>query len=115
MSAGIYNITIEQGATFTKTITWTDALGAPVNLSGYTARAKGRRSYNASTSLFSISTGAGIVLGGALGTIVLTITDETTAAMTPGKGVWDLEVESAGGVVTRLLEGRMTVTPEATK
>jgi hypothetical protein len=117
MSAGIYNLTVEQGATLSKVITWTDENGAAVNLTNYLARAQGRRTQGASTALFDIDNGTkgGIVLGGAAGTITLTITDEVTAVIPACRGVWDLELESPSGVVTRLLEGKLTVTAEVTR
>ena len=37
MTAGIYNATIDQGATWSVTVTYTDSNGAPINLTGYTA------------------------------------------------------------------------------
>ena len=42
MSAGQYNITIEKGTTFSKTLTVKDEAGAVVDLTGATARAKYR-------------------------------------------------------------------------
>jgi hypothetical protein len=59
---------------------------------------------------------AGITLGGAAGTITLSATATVTAALTaPFSGVYDLELVSGGGVVTRLLEGVATVSPEVTR
>ncbi len=44
------------------------------------------------------------------------ISATTTAALTaPFSGVYDLELVSAGGVVTRLLQGAATVSPEVTR
>ena len=39
----------------------------------------------------------------------------TTAALSPGKFYYDLEIESGGGVVTRLLQGVARVTPNVTR
>ena len=38
MAAGIYDIIIEQGATFTLSATWKDSAGAAINLTSYSAR-----------------------------------------------------------------------------
>jgi hypothetical protein len=46
--------------------------------------------------------------------ITLTISATSTAALTWTKGVYDLELESPGGVVTALLTGSITVTKEVT-
>jgi hypothetical protein len=57
---------------------------------------------------------AGITLGGAAGTIVVTIDADYTSKLTSGNYVYDLELTSSSNVVTRLLEGQFTVTPEVT-
>ena len=112
-----YDIVIQQGATFSLAATWRDSSSSPVDLTGYTARAQVRASYSASSALVSLtSTNGGIVLGGINGTIALTISATSTAALSaPWVGVWDLELQSGGGEVTRLLEGAVTVTPEVTR
>ena len=43
-------LTIDQGATYNNTISVTDANGAGLNLTGYTARSQMRKSYYSSTS-----------------------------------------------------------------
>jgi hypothetical protein len=58
---------------------------------------------------------AGITLGGVAGTIVINITAAQTTALTAGNYVYDLELTSGGGVVTRILEGSFVVTPEVTQ
>lgn len=115
MAAGIYDITVEQGATFTLSATWKDSTGALVNLTGYSARMQIRETYESEEVILSFtSTGGSIALGGALGTIVVTgsATDTAKIPMTPA--VYDLELES-GGVVTRLLQGKATITQEVTR
>ena len=47
MAAGLYDITIEQGATFQMNLTWKDSTGSPVNITGYTARMQVRENYEA--------------------------------------------------------------------
>lgn len=41
--AGNWTLHIEQGATFDTTLTWKNAAGTPVDLTGFTARAQGGR------------------------------------------------------------------------
>lgn len=57
---------------------------------------------------------AGITLGGTAGTIVITIDADYTSALNDGTYVYDLELTSSSGTVTRLLEGQFVVTPEVT-
>ena len=53
MAAGIYNFTIEQGATFTKNFTWLDSNNAAVNLTGWSARIQCRASIGSTATIFS--------------------------------------------------------------
>jgi hypothetical protein len=116
MSASIYNINIEQGATFTRTITWKDSANVAINLTGYTARMQIRERVESSTALVSLTHSSGITLGGAAGTVVITITaTQTDALPNMKKGVYDLELVSAGGIVTRLLQGEVVVSPQVTR
>jgi len=57
---------------------------------------------------------AGITLGGAAGTIAITIDADYTSKLDDGTYVYDLELTSSSGIVTRLLEGQFVVTPEVT-
>lgn len=115
MSAGRYDIVIEQGAGFRLAITWKDSEGKPVNLTGYTAKAQVRASHKASAALLTFTTAdASIVLGGAAGTIVLEADHEATEALARG-GVWDLKLTPPGKEPVRLLEGRAALKEASTK
>ena len=115
MPAGTYDLTVECGATFDTTFTWTTSAGSAVNLSGYTARLQIRESVDAAATLVSLTSSSGITLGGAAGTIQVVISATATAAITARTGVYDLELVSGGGVVTRLLEGSVVFVPEVTR
>lgn len=115
MAAGKRDIYIEQGATFRLNLLWKDSLGNPVNLTGYSARMQVRRAYNNPYTLLSLTSSDGtITLGGSLGTIVVDGPALLTEEMSSRVGVYDLELESADGTVTRLLEGKVTISPEVT-
>ena len=108
--------TIYQGATFRKRLTWSAPSGTPIDLTGCTARMQVRSDVGSPTALLSLTTeNDGIVLGGALGTIELYVSDEDTAAITWDGGVWDLEIVHPGGEVTRLAQGSISVSPEVTR
>jgi len=117
MAAGEHDITIEQGATFQMPITWTTGVvPTPVNLTGYTARMQVRKTYASTTAVLSLTTeNGGITLGGALGTIDILASATQTAAIAIKSGVYDLELVSGGGIVTRLLQGAVEITPEVTR
>ena len=111
-----YDLEIKQGATLSLTATWKDSSGTAVNLTGYTARLQVRATYDSSSTILSLTSASGITLGGAAGTISITASATVTAALTaPWSGVYDLELVSGGGEVTRLLEGAVTVSPEVSR
>jgi tRNA threonylcarbamoyladenosine modification (KEOPS) complex Pcc1 subunit len=114
--AGTYNITCDQGATFSRSITWTDSARNPYNITGYTARMHVRETANASSTIVTLTTSnSRITLGGTAGTITLTIAATDTANLTPGLYVYDLELVSGAGVVSRIIEGNFKVKAEVTR
>lgn len=123
MSAATYNITIEQGATFSKVITWKDSTGAGINLSGYTITGKIKRRTSEQTALATF-TATLANQGTNPGQFTLSLTASETAALPSASGptaekvllecVYDVEA-STGGTVYRLLEGIASISPEATR
>lgn len=109
------DLTCDQGATFTRVLTWLDDDGIAVNLAGYTARMQVRSDHESATVLLSLTTeNGGITLGGSAGTVTLSATATATAALESGEHVYDLELVS-GAVVTRLMQGCFVVDPEVTR
>jgi hypothetical protein len=106
---------IDQGATWEITFTYKGSNGSAIDLSIYTAALQLRTSYDAtSPSLSLTSPSGGIVLGGTAGTIAITASATDTGNLTPGEYVYDLEIKT-GTKVIRLVQGRITVTPQVTK
>lgn len=88
----------------------------PVNLTGFTARMQIRETVESTTVLHSLTTeNGGITLGGAAGTIALTISATDTAAFTFDTAVYDLEIISGSGVVTEVMSGTVTLGDEVTR
>jgi hypothetical protein len=109
------DLCIPQGATFSRVIRW-KADGVNVNLAGYTARMQIRPAAASATTTLSLTTeNSRITLGGTTGTITISISATDTAAITAGRYVYDLELVSAGGIVTRLLQGIVTVSANVTR
>lgn len=115
MPAGKTDLYVEKGATFATTLTWRDVNNNPVDLTGYTARLQIRRAAAAEDVLVGLTSGAGLTLGGAAGTIAVRIEATVTAAIPADAGVYDLELQAADGTVTRLVEGTVTFSPEVTR
>ena len=111
--AGILNITIDQGETYTNTnsVFLADGVTA-MNLTGYTVASKMRKHYT-STASHTINTT--ITSPATNGLIDSSLSATETSAITAGYYVYDLEITSSGGVVTRVVEGKIQMKPEVTK
>ena len=108
MSAGVAQVhwPIYIGTKWTKSLTWYSDLAetSPVNLTGYTAQMDVRRGIGDTSALISLTQASGITLGGAAGTIVLTIEDsENTFA--PGPAYFDLILNDGTDELPPLLGG----------
>jgi hypothetical protein len=115
MQPGSLDFLMPKGSTFSRTLTWKIS-GSPVNLTNYTARMQARTSHISGTVVLDMTTAnSKITLGGTSGTITLSLTASETAAITAQSLSYDLELVSVGGVVTRLVEGQIVLTPEVTR
>lgn len=126
MIAGIYNITIEQGSTFVRLISIeqpdldADPTGAtfePFVLTGYSARMQIRRTVESSTVMLSLTSPSGGIIispGTPENELSITISAAVTAGLT-SNGVYDLEIVDAGGLVSKVLRGTVTLIPEVTR
>ena len=103
------NYVLDQGCTFSKVITAKDTAGANVTISSGTAAGKMRQSYHSSNNVHAFTT----AVEGSNVTISLTSTQ--TAAISDGNYVYDIEYTQSGGDIERVVEGIITVSPEATK
>ena len=116
MAAGTYNFASEQGATLERIITYRDSAGALVNLTSYTARMQIRVAVETATFILELTTAnGGITLGGALGTSSILISDTVMSSIPAATYVYDLEIVSPSGKVTRLVEGKFAVKAEVTR
>jgi hypothetical protein len=88
----------------------------PVNLAGYTARMQIRNKLSDTTYLLNMTTeNGGIILNNSIKTIELKITAVNSTAITWTSGVYSLELISAEGVVSTLMNGTVTVKQEVTR
>jgi hypothetical protein len=110
--AAYVELTIEQGANLTSTITVSDSQGDAVNLTTYSASAQLRKSYYSS----SANTLTATITGNANGQITMSMTASNTAALTPGRYVYDLIItNSTDNSKTRVVEGTAIVLPSVTR
>jgi hypothetical protein len=116
MAAVKYDFTIEQGATTIKPFVWKSGEDVPVNLTGATVRMQVRRSTSSSDVLLEASTAnSRIQLDPLLGKFTLVLSATVTAAISWLTGVYDIEITASNGVVTRLVQGTITVSKEVTR
>jgi hypothetical protein len=111
MAAGKLNILIEQGATFSKTLTLKDEHGAPINLTGKTFASKIRRR---PTDTQAAATFTMTVINAALGKVSWSLTATQTSAVIAEPHYYDIEMTD-GATVTRLMEGTAFVNFEVTR
>lgn len=102
------NLEIYQGDTYTHTVTFQDADGVAIDVSGYTFTGSIETTAGAAVASFTIGTGSA-----ASGTITLSLTSSTTAGISAGDYVWDLQGVT-GGTTTTYLAGRVRVRGQVT-
>ena len=109
--AGFAELTLEQGANFTTTVTVNGSDGSPTNLTSYTAAAQLRKSYYSTTAnSFTVT-----VSNAANGELTIAMTAANTANLTPGRYVYDLLITSPTSIKTRVVEGIVTLLPSVTR
>jgi len=105
------NLFIDQGSTFNFTIDLEKTSGASLDLTNYSARGQIRKSYSSTAATdFTISVDA------ANTELNVSLTATQTNNLKPGRYVYDIEIEddSNPAIVTRILQGQVTVTPRVT-
>ena len=115
MIAGVYNINMDQGATFERLIIVRNPDESLFDFTDYTARMHIREEIDSSSIQVSLTTeNGGITLGDADGTINLYLSAENTATL-DDEGVYDLELIAPSGRIHRLLKGKVRVDLEVTR
>ena len=104
------NIILDQGTDFSTTINLSDSSGTNLNLTGCSANSQMRKTFSSSNS-----TAFTTALSVANSTLTLSMNNAVTAALSPGRYVYDVELKSSSNAISRILEGLVTVTPEVTK
>lgn len=103
------NLVVDQGTTFTTSITFNDENGNTINFSTYSGSAQMRKHFTSSNSTsFSVSLTSN-------GVVTLSLTANQTGNLVSGRYVYDLEVTDASNQISRLIEGIVTVTPNVTR
>ena len=120
------NLTIDQGADFTATVDVKQADGQAFNLTNHTARGQMRKNFSTTTVTAAFVC---TVPNPTLGQITLKlpnanvtnqaggVTQVGTNHITPGRYLYDIEIEdnSVPAIVTRVVQGTITVTGGITR
>ena len=110
--ATISNIFIDQGANFSTTVTIEDGNSSALDLTGYTALAQIRKTYQSTTATNFTST---FDADRTTGLITISLTNTQTAALEEGRYVYDLLITDLSGTKTRVVEGIVTVNPSVSR
>jgi hypothetical protein len=105
------NLTIDKGTDFIYNIHLIDSSGVPVDISGFTGSSQLRTSYSSnvhmSLNVFVSTVNTGL--------ITLSMNSAIASTLTASRYLYDLTLTSSNNVVSRLMEGYITVNPSVTR
>lgn len=104
------NIVVDQGSSFSTSINITDTSDNTIDLTGYTGAAQMRKHYSSSNS-----TPFTVTVLPADGVVRLALSANTTTNLVAGRYVYDVELTDNNGIISRIVEGIVTVTPNVTR
>ena len=112
MAVYVSNLTVNTGTTFSQIFTLESAdTNSATDLTGFTANAQMRKHADALTfTNFSTQ-----IINATGGKIRVGLTTSQTAALKPGRHVYDVLITDTAGEVTRVLEGSVLVRQGATR
>ena len=121
LRGNVHDMIVDQGATVNTVFTIKNSARSALNITGYVARMQVRRfdgtTRDPSPTVIAEYTSYDgyLIIGGSAGTVTLLIPPADMAAYEPGSYVYDLEVESALGETTRIVQGKFIVRAEVTR
>jgi hypothetical protein len=104
------NLVIDQGSTYSVNLDLTDENGDILDLTGYVANSQIRKWYTSSNPAATFTTSINV----ASGELTLSLSANQTSNLVAGRYVYDVEIDQ-NGIVSRIVEGIVTVTPQVTK
>ena len=101
---------IDQGTTYSNTVTLTDGNNNPIDITSYANGQSLIKKWYTSQNLvpFSVSINTGS------SSVTLSLTSNATANIKSGRYVYDVDLLSNTGTVTKVLEGIVTINPSVT-
>jgi hypothetical protein len=111
--AAYVELFVDQGTNFNNVINLTDDVtNLNVNVQGYTVISQMRRSYYSANASANITCSITNELNGE---ITMTMNANTTANIKAGRYLFDMRVTDSSGIINRVLEGIITVTPRISR
>lgn len=112
MTAAYQNLYLEQGTTFSTTITMSDVYGNAYDLTSFSANSQIKRSYYSSTTTGYFNTSLNV----SDGSVTIAMDANTSATIPAGQYVYDVKmVNSINGLKVRILEGMVFVSPQVSQ
>ena len=105
------NLSIDQGADFTYNVYLIDSAGVAVDLTGFNGNCQLRTSYT-SNVYFTMDVNVSTVN---TGLITLSMNSATSSTLTAAKYLYDVKLTSNNNIVSRLMEGVISVNKDVTR
>jgi len=109
----VQNLLIDQGSTFVARVNVYTSEKVKFNLTDYTAQSQMRKVPTSTTVIAEFA--CSIPSPKSDGQIILTLTDEQTLTIAPGRYMYDVVISSVAGEKYRAVEGIITVKPLITR
>ena len=110
-----HDLYIVRGDTWRLNLVYESPADTPVDLSGYSSRLQIRANTTTDTVYLSLSSADGDISLNASGEISVTAAAAVTELLDFDRARYDLEITSAGGIVTTLLEGNIQLIKDVTR
>lgn len=111
MAAIQFNLHVEAGATFERSLVYTNDDGSLFDLTGYTAELQVRLTPTSATAVIDIEPQINVQTA----TISWQFTAAQTALLTASSYVYAIELTNQSGFVIRLMEGSVIPSPEVVR
>lgn len=105
-------LTVDQGSTFESTLDLVNDDGSAINVTNYVFSGQIRKSYYSANATANLTIS---VVDADNGNVNITLDAATTSNIKAGRYLYDVKMIDTSNVVTRIVEGIITITPQVTK
>lgn len=107
--AAYAELIVDQGSTFNTILTLTDdTTNLPINVANYIINANIKKSYY---SINNTAVFASTINDASNGNVTISLSSSVSSNIKAGRYVYDVKVTSPASIVTRIVEGILTITP----